>query len=191
MCMGTEVLVGRTSGYGVSKREKWWWNREMQESVKRKSKAFKDWKVKQAPGAEEQYREDERDSRRKEGTTTGRAVEQLNERLGTKEGTNYIYNISNLRIMRRHDLGQLMVIRDRCGNMLHKEDDNKMRWRKYYQQLLNTENEKEELGEAQRVEGTGMEIQKQALSKMKNGKEPGSSKFQIEMVKILATERGE
>ncbi|XP_068235527.1 uncharacterized protein [Palaemon carinicauda] len=70
-----------------------------------------------------------------------------------------------------------------------------MRWRECYGQLLNTENEKEELGEAQRVKGPVMEIQnievKRALSKRKNGKAPVPSKFQIEMVKILATEREE
>ncbi|XP_066959225.1 uncharacterized protein [Macrobrachium rosenbergii] len=46
------------------------------------------------------------------------------------------------------------------------------------------------MGEAQRVEGPVVEIQdrevkKRALSKMKNGKAPGPSEFQIEMIKVL------
>ena len=164
----------------------------MQESVKRKSKAFKDWKVRHAQGAEERYREEERDSRRKVGIAIGRAVEQLNERLGTREGEKDIYKISNLRKRQRQDLGQLGVIKDRDGNILHRDEDIKRRWREYFEQLLNTENEREELGEAQRVEGPVMEIQntevKRALSKMKKGKAPGPSEFQIDMIKILAAE---
>ncbi|XP_068238387.1 uncharacterized protein [Palaemon carinicauda] len=129
----------------VSQKENCGGGTEVQESVNRKSKAFKDWKVRQGQGAGELYREEEKDSRRKVGIAIERAVEQLNER----------------------------------------------RWREYYEQLLNTENEKEELGEAQKEEGPVMEIRntevKQALRKM-NGKAPGPSDFQIEKVKILAIE---
>ena len=48
-----EKLGGRTSGYGVSKDEKRCWNREVQKAVKRKSKAFKDWKVRLVQGAQD------------------------------------------------------------------------------------------------------------------------------------------
>ncbi|XP_068247732.1 uncharacterized protein [Palaemon carinicauda] len=70
-------------------------------------------------------------------------------------------------------------------------DDIRMRWRRYYEQLLNNENKKKELKEVQRVEGPVMDIRntevKRALSKMKNGKAPGPLEFHIEMIKILAT----
>ncbi|XP_068205637.1 uncharacterized protein [Palaemon carinicauda] len=65
ICRGTDKLVGRASGYGVSKGEKWWWNGEMQESVKRKSKALKDWNVRLAHGAEERCKEEKKILRRK------------------------------------------------------------------------------------------------------------------------------
>ncbi|XP_068224147.1 uncharacterized protein [Palaemon carinicauda] len=114
ICVGnTEKLVGRTCGYGVSKGEKQLWDREVQESVKRKSKGSKDWKVRQAQEAEERYREEEKDSRRKVGIAIGGALEQLNERLGTKEGEKDFYKISNLRKWKRQDLVQLVVIRVR------------------------------------------------------------------------------
>ena len=189
---GMEELVGRTSGYGVSRGEKWWWNGDVQEAVKRKSKAFKDWKVRHVQGAEERYREEKRDTRRKIGIAIGRAAGQLNEKLGTKEGEKDIYRITNSRKRQRQDLGQLSGIKDMDGNLLHRDEDIKRRWKEYFEQLLNTENEREELGEVQKVEGPVMEIQDaevtRALSKMKNGKSPGPSDFQIEMIKVLGTE---
>ena len=64
--------------------------------------------------------------------------------------------------------------------------------KEHFEQLLNTENGREELGKAQKVVELVMEIQDaevtQALSKMKNGKSPGPSDFQIEMIKVLGTE---
>ncbi|XP_066986830.1 uncharacterized protein [Macrobrachium rosenbergii] len=145
MCGEAEELVGRTSGYGVSRGEKWWWNGEVQESIKRKLKAFKDWKVRHAQGAEERYREKERDAGRRVGMAIGRAAEQLNERLGTR-GEKGIYKISDLGKRQRQDLGKLGVMKGRDGNILYRDEDIKKRWREYFEQLLNTENEREEMG---------------------------------------------
>ncbi|XP_068210305.1 uncharacterized protein [Palaemon carinicauda] len=86
---------------------------------------------------------------------------------------------------------QIIDIRDGCTYRIG-DDVIKRRYREYYEQLLIMEIEKEELGEAQTVEGPVMEIQstegKTALNRMKKGKAPGPSEFQNEMVKILATE---
>ncbi|XP_068233342.1 uncharacterized protein [Palaemon carinicauda] len=91
----------------------------------------------------------------------------------------------------RQILRQLVVIRDRDGIILHKDDDIKRRWREHYGQLLNTEKEKEELREVRRKEGLVMVIQntevKHALTKTENDKKPGPPEFQTKMVKILAT----
>ncbi|XP_064097343.1 uncharacterized protein LOC135208761 [Macrobrachium nipponense] len=120
---------------------------------------------------------------------TGSAAEQLKERLGTRDREKDIYKISNLRKRQRQDVGKVGVIKDKVGNLLHGDEDIKKRWREYFE-LLNTENERE--GEAQEVEGPVMETQetdlKRALSKMMNGKAPGPSEFQIEMIKLLGTE---
>ncbi|XP_066977890.1 uncharacterized protein [Macrobrachium rosenbergii] len=61
----------------------------------------------------------------------GRAAEQLNERLGTREGEKDIYKISNLRKEQRQDLGKLGVIKDRDGNILFRDEDIKKRRREY------------------------------------------------------------
>ena len=193
ICVGeAENVVGRTSGYGVSRDEKWWWNGEVQEAVKRKSKAFKDWKVRHEQGAQNQYIEEERYTRRRIGIAIRQVAEELNERLETRDGEKDIYKIANLRKRQRQDVGQLCVIKDRDGNILHRDEDIKRRWREYFEELLNNENEREELDEVPKVEGPVMELKetevKRAISKMKNCKAPGPSEFQIEMIKALGRE---
>ncbi|XP_068222887.1 uncharacterized protein [Palaemon carinicauda] len=126
-----EELMGRTSGYGV-------WKERCKRSVNRKSKAFKDWKVRRAQGAEKRHRKEEKDSRRKVGIGIGREIEQLNEMLGTREGE------KKLMKMQRQDFGQLEVTKDRDGNLLHRANI-KRRCSEYFEQLLNTEKEKEEM----------------------------------------------
>ncbi|XP_066982185.1 uncharacterized protein [Macrobrachium rosenbergii] len=119
----------------------------------------------------------------------GGASEQLSERLGTRDREKDTYKISNLRGRQKQDLGKLSVIKDRDGNILYRDEDIKKRWREYFEQLLSAENEREEMGEARGVERLVMRIQdrevKRALRKMKNGKAPGPSEFQIEMIKLL------
>ena len=161
-------------------------------TIKRKSNAFKDWKVRHVQGGEERYGEENRNSKQKIAIAMERAADRLNERLDARESEQDIYKIANLRKRQRQDLGQLSVIKDREGNILHRDEDIKKRWKEYFEQLLNTENEREELGEVQKVEGPVIEIQeaevRRALSKMKNGKAPGPSEFQIEMIKLLGAE---
>ena len=193
ICVGeAENVVGRTSGYGVSRDGKWWWNGEVQEAVKRKSKAFKDWKVRHEQGAQDQYREEERYTRRRIGIAIRQVAEELNERLETRDGEKDIYRIANFRKRQRQDVGQVCVIKDRDGNILHRDEDIKRRWKEYFEQLLNNENEREVLEEVPKVEGPVMELKgaevKRALSKMKNCKAPGPSEFQIEMIKVLGAE---
>ena len=112
--------------------------------------------------------------------------------METREGEKVIYKITNERKKQRQDLGQLNVIKDVDGNLLHRDEDIKRRWKEYFEELLNMENAREELQEVQRVEGPVMEIQEtevmRALRKMKNGKSPGPSELQIEMIKILGEE---
>ncbi|MEL6606620.1 MAG: hypothetical protein AAFP20_25910, partial [Cyanobacteria bacterium J06614_10] len=78
ICVGVaEEIVGRTSAYGATREEKWWWNEEVQESLKRKSKAFKDWKVRNTQGGQDRYIEENRNSKRKIGAAIGRVSHQL------------------------------------------------------------------------------------------------------------------
>ena len=71
----------------------------------------------------------------------GKTADWLSERLGTREGEQDIYKIASLRKRQRQDLGQLSVIKDREGNILHRDEGIKKRWKEYFEQLLNTGNE--------------------------------------------------
>ena len=62
-----------------------------------------------------QNKEEEGDSIRRTSITIGRAAQQLNERLGTKEGEKDIYKVANLRKRQRLDLDQLSVLKDKDG----------------------------------------------------------------------------
>jgi hypothetical protein len=87
----------------------------------------------------------------------------------------------------------LKNIKDENGNILTREEDIMERWREYFQNLLEEENnpkEREEVQERDNLrerEGEERKITKQefekALSKMKNGKAPGHDEITTEMIK--------
>lgn len=65
------------------------------------------------------------------------------------------------------------IIKETKQVILQKETDIKKRWKEYFEELLNVENEKEELEESRKVERLVMKVQKDEMkhsqNKMKNG----------------------
>ena len=63
------------------------------------------------------------------------------------------------------------------------------RWREYFNNLLNVENAREQLGEVPAVEGPDQEISrkhvKKALESMKKGNAAGCSSLPIDLIKHL------
>eukprot|EP00914_Ancora_sagittata_P032957 GHVO01066539.1.p1 GENE.GHVO01066539.1~~GHVO01066539.1.p1 ORF type:complete len:181 (-),score=22.67 GHVO01066539.1:64-606(-) len=87
------------------------------------------------------------------------------------------------------DIGEMRVVKDGNGSILTNGDEIKTRWKEYFNQLLNVENEQEELTEVRRTEGpieniTASEVER-AMKKMKKDKATGTSKVSIDLLKAL------
>ena len=65
--------------------------------------------------------------------------------LEIPEGEKVIYRVAKARAKERQDIHKIGIIKDKNGNILVEENSIKSRWRDYFSQLLNTENEYEEL----------------------------------------------
>ena len=106
--------------------------------------------------------------------------------MDTSEGEERIYKIAKQREETQRDTGSMTVIKDSSGNILTGDELIKTRWREYFKQLLNVENERETLYQVSPTEGptqniTAAEI-KTALKKMKKGKATGCSEVSIDMI---------
>ena len=182
-------VCGRTSGKQLQEKETWWWNQEVQTAVKEKSIARRIWEEDNNYQTREEYRQKNRLTKRMVAIAKGEAKREWYEMMETPEGEKMIYRIAESRRRDRQDVGEVGIIKDENGNILIEEEEVKRRWKDYFTQLLNTENECEELEYVPPVEGPITNISENevesAIKKGKVNKAAGKSEVTTEMIKAL------
>ncbi|KAK3513913.1 hypothetical protein QTP70_032842, partial [Hemibagrus guttatus] len=111
-------------------------------------------------------------------------------RLDTREGEKDLYRLARQRDRDGKDVQQVRVIKDRDGRVLTSEESVQRRWKEYFEELMNEENER-----GKRVEGVNSVEQKvdkirkdevrKALKRMKSGKAVGPDDIPVEVWKCL------
>ena len=114
---------------------------------------------------------------------------------GTKEGEKHIYKLAKGRERKIRDLDQVKCIKDDEDRVLVQEKDIKDRWKKYFHNLFNEENDilpdsnMLDIGKEDRNYNYYRQIQeheiKEPLKRMSNAKVVGSDNIPIEVRKSL------
>ncbi|KAK3541116.1 hypothetical protein QTP86_015744, partial [Hemibagrus guttatus] len=142
---GTKVL-GVSSGRRKEDKETCWWNEEVQDSIQRKRLAKKKWDMDRTEENRQEYKELQRRMKREVSKAKQKAYDELYTRLDTREGEKDLYRLARQRDLDGKDVQQ--VIKDRDGRVLTSEESVQRRWKEYFEELMNEENEREK-----RVEG--------------------------------------
>ncbi|KAK3567837.1 hypothetical protein QTP86_027362, partial [Hemibagrus guttatus] len=151
---GRKVL-GVSSGRRKEDKETWWWNEEVQDSIQRKRLAKKKWDMDRTEENRQEYKELQRRVKREVSKAKQKAYEELYTRLDTREGEKDLYRLARKRDRDGKDVQQVRVIKDRDGRVLTSEESVQRRWKEYFEELMNEENEREK-----RVEGVNSVEQK-------------------------------
>ncbi|KAK3556038.1 hypothetical protein QTP70_001862 [Hemibagrus guttatus] len=162
---GRKVL-GVSSGRRKEDKETWWWNEEVQDSIQRKRVKREVSKAKQ------------------------KAYDELYTRLDTREGEKDLYRLARQRDQDGKDVQQVRVIKDRDGRVLTSEESVQRRWKEYFEELMNEENEREKRVEGvnsveQKVDKIRKDEVRKALKRMKSGKAVGPDDILVEVWKYL------
>ncbi|KAK3539519.1 hypothetical protein QTP70_009497 [Hemibagrus guttatus] len=186
---GRKVL-GVSSGRRKEDKETWWWNEEVQDSIQRKRLDKKKWDMDRTEENRQEYKELQRRVKREVSKAKQKAYEELYTRLDTREGEKDLYRLARQRDRDGKDVQQVRVIKDRDGRVLTSEESVQRRWKEYFEELMNEENEREK-----RVEGVNSVEQKvdkirndevrKALKRMKSGKAVGPDDIPVEVWKCL------
>ncbi|KAK3553786.1 hypothetical protein QTP70_011156 [Hemibagrus guttatus] len=186
---GRKVL-GVSSGRRKEDKETWWWNEEVQDSIQRKRLAKKKWDMDRTEENRQEYKELQRRVKREVSKAKQKAYDELYTRLDTREGEKDLYRLARQRDRDGKDVQQVRVIKDRDGRVLTSEESVQRRWKEYFEELMNEENEREK-----RVEGVNSVEQKvdkirknevrKALKRMKSGKAVGPDDIPVEVWKCL------
>ncbi|KAK3551495.1 hypothetical protein QTP70_017380, partial [Hemibagrus guttatus] len=186
---GRKVL-GVSSGRRKEDKETWWWNEEVQDNIQRKRLAKKKWDMDRTEGNRQEYKELQRRVKREVSKAKQKAYDELYTRLDTREGEKDLYRLARQRDRDGKDVQQVRVIKDRDGRVLTSEESVQRRWKEYFEELMNEENEREK-----RVEGVNSVEQKvnkirkdevrKALKRMKSGRAVGPDDIPVEVWKCL------
>ena len=171
-------VLGVTSGQRKEDKETWWWNEEVQESIRKKGLAKRKWDSQRDEESRQEYKEWRRKAKREVAKAKKKAYDELYEKLDTKEGEKDLYRLARQRDRAGKDVLQVRVIKDANGNVLTSEESVLRRWMEYFEELMNEENERERrLEEVERVNLEVGWISKDevrtAMKRMKSGKAVG------------------
>ncbi|KAK3511519.1 hypothetical protein QTP70_008980 [Hemibagrus guttatus] len=139
---GRKVL-GVSSGRRKEDKETWWWNEEVQNSIQRKRLAKKKWDMDRTEENRQEYKELQRRVKREVSKAKQKAYDKLYTRLDTREGEKDLYRLARQRDRDGKDVQQVRVIKDRDGRVLTSEESVQRRWKEYFEELMNEENERE------------------------------------------------
>ncbi|KAK3566234.1 hypothetical protein QTP86_029679, partial [Hemibagrus guttatus] len=181
---GRKVL-GVSSGRRKEDKETWWWNEEVQDSVQRKRLAKKKWDMDRTEENRQEYKELQRRVKREVSKAKQKAYDELYTRLDTREGEKDLYRLARQRDRDGKDVQQVRVIKDRDGRVLTSEESVQRRWKEYFEELMNEENEREKRVEGvnsveQKVDKIRKDEVRKALKRMKSGKAVGPDDIPVE-----------
>ncbi|KAK3524437.1 hypothetical protein QTP70_028665, partial [Hemibagrus guttatus] len=186
---GRKVL-GVSSGKRKEDKETWWWNEEVQDSIHRKRLAKKKWDMDRTEENRQEYKELQRRVKREVSKAKQKAYDELYTRLDTREGEKDLYRLARQRDRDGKDVQQVRVIKDRDGRVLTSEESVQRRWKEYFEELMNEENEREKRVEGvnsveQKVDKIRKDEVRKALKRMKSGKAVGPDDIPVEVWKCL------
>ncbi|KAK3554723.1 hypothetical protein QTP70_032624 [Hemibagrus guttatus] len=171
-------------------KETWWWNEEVQDSIQRKRLAKKKWDMDRTEENRQEYKELQRRVKREVSKAKQKAYDELYTRLDTREGEKDLYRLARQRDRDGKDVQQVRVIKDRDGRVLTSEESIQRRWKEYFEELMNEENEREKRVEGvnsveQKVDKIRKDEVRKALKRMKSGKAVGPDDIPVEVWKCL------
>ncbi|KAK3548354.1 hypothetical protein QTP70_010715 [Hemibagrus guttatus] len=138
----------------------------------------------------QEYKELQRRVKREVSKAKQKAYDELYTRLHTREGEKNLYRLARQRDQDGKHVQQVRVIKDRDGRVLTSEESVQRRWKEYFEELMNEENEREKRVEGvnsveQKVDKIRKDEVRKALKRMKSGKEVGPDDILVEVWKCL------
>ena len=184
--------LGESSGGKYVEKETWWWDQQVQEAVKAKKEAFKNWRTTGNEADKEIYKEHRKTAKISVTKAKDLAYEDMYEKLNTREGQTLIYKLANTRKRRALDIADNIYVNDSRGNTLTEDGDIRNRWSGYFSGLLNETNPKEQLQNVPETAGEvppiSVEEIRNQLTKMKGNKACGPDMIPIEVWKKMGEE---
>ena len=136
------------------------------------------------------YKEKKSKAKKAVAMAKGRAYDDLYARLETKESEKELYRLARQRDRAGKDVQNVRVIKDENGNLIVNSGRVLKRWKKYFEKMMNEENNREPRTEEpevvnEEVNCVSREKVKNAPRRMKKGKAVGPDELPVEVWKCM------
>ena len=172
-----ETVLGLTFGKRKGDKETWWWNEEVQESIKEKKEAKKAWDKIGNENTKKIYKEKKSKAKKAVAMAKGRAYDDLYARLETKEGEKELCRLARQRDRAGKDVQHVRVIKNENGNVMVNSEAVLKRWKEYFEKLINEENNRDPRTEEAEVVNERRRVKK--------GKAVGPNELPVEVWKCM------
>ena len=139
----TRKVLGVSSKQRKEGKETWWWDEEVQESIRNKRLAKIRWDIQRYEESKQEYKEMRREAKKEVAKANSKAYDELYEGVDTKEGEHTLYRLARQRRQAGKDVQQVSMMKDKYGNVMTDEESVLRIWKAYYMGLMNEENERE------------------------------------------------
>ena len=183
-------VLGESKGARPEGKETWWWGSDVQEAVKAKKVAYKEWRKLQTKECFEEYKKRKHLAKRVVAKAKQDAKRKTYDLLDTNEGERQVYNIARGRAQVAQYIGSIKFVKDATGKLLTKNEDVEKRWADYFEKLMNEETPHETWDSRRsEVEGhmgaiTEEEVD-EALRGMKKRKAVGPNDIPSDALKVI------
>ena len=127
-----KTVLGVTFGKRKGDRETWWWNEEIQESIKEKKEAKKAWNKIRDENTKMNYKEKKSKTKKADAMAKERGYDNLYARLETKEGEKRLYNLATQRDRAGKYVQHVRIIKNKNGNVMINSEAVLKRWKEYF-----------------------------------------------------------
>ena len=138
-----ETVLGVTFGKRKGDKETWWWNEEVQKSIKEKKEAKKAWDKIRDENTKKVYKIKKNKAKKAVAMAKGRAYDNFYARLETKKGEKELYRFSRHRNRAGKDVQHVRIIKDKNGNVMVNSELVLKRWKEYFEKLMDKKNNRD------------------------------------------------
>jgi Leucine-rich repeat (LRR) protein len=189
MKMPTYIRKMASEEFGVIKggkretKKTWWWNENVQNTIKEKKECFRRMHLDRSVDNIERYKVTKKTAKRAVSEAMNQMYDGLYQRLGTKKGEKDIYRMTKSRERKARDIIQVKCIKDATERLLTRDEDIRNRWREYFNKLLNEDSGSSSI--ELDISSNDLNRLKDALKRMTGGKAMGPDGIPIEVWRTL------
>lgn len=192
MILAAKESCGTTKTTNIHYKKSNWWTPELQQKIKDKKQKWRKYLRSQQEEDYDSYKISNREVKLAVKEAKKQSWAEFGEKMKEQYSENQKLFYGTLKQIRRKKTPRLVNIKDKKGNILTDEKDIMDRWKQYFEELTETNNEEQER-ETRQVRNnernviqpiTEQEIT-QAINKLKIGKAAGQDDITPEMLKYM------